>query len=541
VAIALAAFAALAGLIALAIIGQLLSRQPAMDAVEFPILRALGMTRGRLAALSLARVSLVTVCGGLLAVAIAITASPLMPLGAARLAEPSPGVAVDLGILAVGFASIAVLPLVVVAPAVWRARTGAPLSVAEPAAPARPSRLRPAFGAVGSVTSGVGVRMALEPGHGRTAVPVRSALISTTVALTAVVAAGVFGASLIRLVSTPARYGQDWANQLDLGFGGVSRGLVTRVMSVQYGVAGYAAGDYGQVTARGRTIPAVGIEPIRGRGFFTMLTGSPPAGPHEIAFGKQTLQGLHLRVGDEVRVTVNGQTRAMRVSGEAVFASFSRGSYSATSLGTGAAVSASMLSVPTPQTGCVHSTCYNFVLVRYRPGMDRRAAAQRLEATMVRSGCPIGSCTVSGDQRPTDIRNYTGVRDTPLILGGVLAALAVGTLAHVLLTSVRRRRRDLALLKTLGLSRRQVLSVVLWQASALATVALVLGLPLGVMAGRWSWALFAGSVGVARDASIPVPLVLLAIPVTLLLAILIAAGPGWAAARIRPSSVLRTE
>ena len=46
-ALALAVFAALAGLIALAVIGQLLARQLALDAAEFPVLRGLGMRRPR--------------------------------------------------------------------------------------------------------------------------------------------------------------------------------------------------------------------------------------------------------------------------------------------------------------------------------------------------------------------------------------------------------------------------------------------------------------------------------------------------------------
>ena len=148
---------------------------------------------------------------------------------------------------------------------------------------------------------------------------------------------------------------------------------------------------------------------------------------------------------------------------------------------------------------------------------------------------------MTADQRPGDIKNYAGIRDTPLVLGAVLVLLAVGTLAHVLLTSVRRRRRDLAVLKTLGLVRSQVLRVVAWQATALAAAALVIGLPLGVLAGRWAWAVFAGSAGVSGEADVPLPLILLAIPVTLALANLIAAGPGWDAARVHPASVLRSE
>jgi hypothetical protein len=83
--------------------------------------------------------------------------------------------------------------------------------------------------------------------------------------------------------------------------------------------------------------------------------------------------------------------------------------------------------------------------------------------------------------------------------------------------------------------------VVAWEASALAAAALLVGLPLGIIAGRWAWAIFAGSAGVTGVADVPLPLVLLAIPVTLALANLIAAGPGWDAARVRAASVLRTE
>ena len=181
---ALAIFAGLAGLIALAIIGQLLSRQLVLDSAEFPVLRALGMPRSRLAELSLARVAAVTIAGAVIAVGIAVAASPLMPIGPARSAEPSPGVEVNLAILGAGFVLIAAAPLLVVLPAALRAAgrgRGAP-GPAEPAGPARTSRLSLALGLTGSVPGNLGVRMAFEPGHGRTAVPVRSALVGTTVA-----------------------------------------------------------------------------------------------------------------------------------------------------------------------------------------------------------------------------------------------------------------------------------------------------------------------------------------------------------------------
>ena len=318
--------------------------------------------------------------------------------------------------------------------------------------------------------------------------------------------------------------------------------LLSGILARQPGLASYAIGNYGDISVQGTIVPAIGVAPVHGRNFLTLLAGRPPARPDEIALGAQTLGSLHRRIGQRIAVQVNGVTRPMLITGTAVLAAFSRGGFESTDLGTGAVLSAPVLSQPSPDTGCLQPrTCYSFALLRYRPGTDLRAAAARLITGTTRAGCPPGSCVVISDQRPDDIRNYSRVRDTPLILGGVLALLAVGTLAHVLATAVRRRRRDLALLKTLGLVRRQVLSVVEWQALILAGVALLIGVPLGLLAGRWAWMLFASSAGLAPAASIPLPLVLLTIPVTAALAAGIAVGPGRAAARVRAGVVLRAE
>ncbi|HYA50612.1 MAG TPA: FtsX-like permease family protein, partial [Streptosporangiaceae bacterium] len=477
---ALAIFAGLAGLIALAIIGQLLSRQLALDSAEFPILRGLGMSRSRLAALSLARAAVVTTTGAAVAVVLAVAASPLMPIGPARFAEPDPGVEINLAILGAGFALIAAVPLLVMVPAALRAanRAQGALGVAEPAAPVRPSRLSPALGLAGSVPGNLGVRMAFQPGHGRTAVPVRSALVGTTVAVAAVVAAMVFGASFLALVGTPHLYGQNWAQELNLQAGAVPVAIGEKVLAPVKGLTGYAGGDYGQVTVaapgsdNGTAVPAIGLDQLHGSGFLTLLAGRAPAGPHEIALGPRTLRTLGMHIGQRVGVDANGRTSQMRIVGSAVFAAFGVGGNTPTDLGTGAVVAAPVLSQPNPPFCGPPETCYSFFLLQYRPGTDLRAAAAQVNRAATRNHCPPGLCVVNTDQRPSDIENFTGVRDTPLILGAVLALLAVGTLAHVLLTGVLRRRRDLAVLKTLGLIRPQLLRLVSWQAAALAAAAL---------------------------------------------------------------------
>jgi ABC-type antimicrobial peptide transport system permease subunit len=550
-AVALALFAALAALIALVVLTQLLSRQLTLDAAQYPVLRALGATRPVLLAVSLARLALVTGAGAALAVAVAVAGSPLMPVGPARLADPSPGISVDPLVLGAGFAAVVLLPLAILAPAAWRAATRAAGPTGSSAISDRPSVLGAVLSRWGSVTGGLGVRMAFEPGRGSTAVPVRSALAATMVTVGAVAGALVFGASLVTLVSTPHQYGQNWDAELDLGFGVAPANLAGQMLRRDPAVTGYASGDYGLVSVKGTLVGAIGLDSpaaaTRGDGYVTILAGRAPAGPGEIALGAKTMAAAHLRIGQEIPVVINHAavtgppvTRTMRVVGEVILPAFSRGSFNPTDLGTGALLTASVLSEPEQRSPCSSGTCYNYFLVRYRPGTDEASAAATLTALATRAGCPPGACLVTSDQRPGDIRDYASVQDTPLVLVALLVVIAVATLAHVLLTGVRRRRRDLAVLKTLGLSRGQLLRLVAWQAGAFGCMALLVGLPLGVLAGRLAWAAFAGAAGIAPSPDIPVMLILLTIPAMLLISVLIAIWPGWRAARLRPASVLWT-
>ena len=119
--------------------------------------------------------------------------------------------------------------------------------------------------------------------------------------------------------------------------------------------------------------------------------------------------------------------------------------------------------------------------------------------------------------------------------------LAVGALGLTLIGSVRRHRRDLAILKTIGFVRGQVFATVAWQATALAVGALVVGVPCGVALGRWAWDLVAKGVGSVSPPIVPVVSVLTICLATLVVANLLAGGPGWAAGRVPPAEVLRSE
>jgi putative ABC transport system permease protein len=172
-----------------------------------------------------------------------------------------------------------------------------------------------------------------------------------------------------------------------------------------------------------------------------------------------------------------------------------------------------------------------FFLVDLAPGASVRTVAARYGS----------EANTYGTRRPGDVVAYGHVRSTPLLLAGLLAVLGAGVLAHLLVTSIRSRRRDLAVLKTLGFTRRQLAVTVASLATTLAGLALLVGIPIGLVAGRWTWRSFADDLGIAAAVSVPI-LALAAIALAaVVLANLIAALPARAAARTQPALVLRSE
>jgi putative ABC transport system permease protein len=107
--------------------------------------------------------------------------------------------------------------------------------------------------------------------------------------------------------------------------------------------------------------------------------------------------------------------------------------------------------------------------------------------------------------------------------------------------SIRRRSRDLALLKTLGFVRGQVVGAVIWQASVSVAIGTVIGIPLGIVAGRLAWDRFASELYVVPRPVISMVTVAVVAMSALALAILTAIVPGWRAAQTSIAAVLRTE
>lgn len=542
---ALLLFGALLAVVGVIVVGQLLARHLVLDEGQRRFLWGLGYTRRQLLAVTALRLLVLLAGAAAVAVAVAVALSGQFPIGPAEFAEPDPGLAVDVPVLVLGASAIVAVFLAIGCVAVRRSlpRAGTGLAGPTPVGATRPSRLAGLLTEAGAPAAAVvGVRMALERGRGRTAVPVVGAVVATALALGAVTAATTFGVNLQRLVTTPSLYGLAWDHGVGNGFFDMPVAQARPLLDGDPDVVAWSSTDLGELSlaAGGRrlSVPAVGVDLFDSDVHPRVLRGRIVARSDEIVLGEATAEALGVDVGDRVTtVDLSGQEQRLRVVGTAVFPGLGRAVFDSTDLAEGAVVRAALL-----EDRAVGSGRHSMYLVRYRDGVDQDAAAERLRAGFqaINSDCQFRLCVVR-DFTPAGIRNYRRVRSTPLLLSAALAVLALATLAITLVTSVRRRRRDFAILESVGFVRRQVAATTAWQATTVAVIALLAGVPLGVAGGRVLWTMFSDQIGVSVPPVTPTAYLVLVVPVTILTANLIAVVPGRLAARTSAARVLRSE
>ena len=546
-AIALAVFGAIAALAMLVLVGQGLAPLLSRPRPDIAAARALGATRVQ-AALAIALPGCgAIVAGMILSVAGAVALSPLAPVGPVRQFDPARGAEADGLVLGAGSAALTVILLGLLAIMAARASTsraaGSAARVSATARIAARSGL-PAPAVVGS-------RNALELGSGARAVPVRSMLLGSIAAVTAVTAMTVFGASLTGLITHPVRYGWNWdvLLQTEGGYGNWQPSVMSRLVDRQPAVAAWSSFAFAQVPIDNVVVPVLGLERNRGSVEPPTTGGRPLSGDDQIELGTLTLRQLGKRIGDTVMVGVPPYQRALTITGTVTLPSFGVALTDHVSLGRGAMLSErDLLAVEGTATANPQSAADaaqdlpSAVAIDLVPGTS---AAQRARVVQqITSANPDGSpggTYEMGGHLANAIVNAAKMGDQPLALALGLAAAAVASLALTVLASVRRRRRDYALLKSLGMTRGQVRAIVAWQTSIILFVAAVTGGPLGVALGRWSWASFASSLGVAPVTDIPLSALLLGFAVLLLAGNLLASGPARIAARTPPAAILRTE
>jgi hypothetical protein len=495
----LAVLAALAGL---AVIGQALGRQCVVESEEYPTLVALGFPRRQLMVLGTARNLMVALIGAAGAVIVAFALSPLTPVGEARLAEPSTGFAFDPLILLLGaLATLVVVLLLGIWPTVRSSRVHIG---GERASEGHPSIIVSKVAATGAPPSAViGVRHALERGRGGASLPVGTALFGSALAVMALCATVVFADSLTHLTATPALYGSDYQMSISSSSGGPGN-PTSWVASLQrdHSITAIMLAASDEVTIKGHDVLAIAGKAVRGPILLSKVDGRLPTGDDDMTLGVTTLHQVGAHVGSTLGVTVQlptggSRTVPFRVVGTASFPSDAGGG----GLGTGSAFTmAGYLSAVCPpgreQSRCrqAFASSQSFVV------LARATSGSKGQADIARY---VAQDRATRPTIPTSLVNFGEAVNFPLILGFVLAVFGVATLLHLLVVSVVRRRREMGLLKALGFVSAQVRATVLWQATTVALVGIVIGIPLGIVVGRAVWNAFATNLGAVPVAAVP--------------------------------------
>jgi ABC-type lipoprotein release transport system permease subunit len=538
--------ALLAALAALAVVGQAFGRQSAAQVESYPTLRALGVRPAELFRLGVVSATSIGLLGAVGAVGLAWALSPLTPLGVARLAAPSTGFEFDPLVLGVGAIGVVLLCVALGALPAWRSSRalgdGRRLEPASARGSAVFARWR--AGASGLPSALVGTRRALQRGTGGAALPVGTALLGSSLAVTALVATAVFGAGLSNLTRTPALYGQVEQLTLANGLTGVQVQSILPAITAERAIDRVSYGVLGPfLSIRGVTVTAILAEDLKGPLNFAVVSGRLPHDDGQIALGNSTLRQVGAHVGSVIPVTIAtpaiSRTAELRVVGTTSFApvldSGGLGDGAVLTLGAGIHVLCG--------SGAASATCQKRtaeglsqvsgwgILISAVPGPAGRAAISSIARRYAASvNLPIP---------PTDLVNFGEAVNFPLLFGIALALFGAATFTHLLVASVTRRRRDVALLKALGFVRRQVAAAVCWQATTVAVVAVAFGVPVGIALGRVVWRTFAFNLGAVPVDVVPGWLVVGLAAGVLVAANVLAGLPAVGAARLKPSEALR--
>ncbi len=516
----------------LVFVGQALARSVAQLDDDAAVLRAIGLTRRQR--------SLAATAPHLLAIGVAVPValiggwilSDRFPIGYARTVDPTVGFHIDWVVVGPGLALLALLMAVGAYSVAWlhSGRLDREEAV-------RPNRLTAAVRHTVPLSVGLGTTMAFEYGRGRRKVPVGPALLGAVAGVLGIVGTFTIDHGLRDALAHPERAGVTWDASVEAAGKDYGRGVdqvapaFARDLSSRPEVGAAAILGRVPLPVNGVGIPVFDVKPVRGDLSLVTIKGTRPEHDGEIVLGPATARQLGVSIGD--KVTVAGrETVKLRVVGLALFPHKVHSGFTE-----GAWITHARMRTVAPTTDFEHQTGMEQIAVaRWKAGADhdRSLAAMKKVFSSTERG-------VAGAELPPELLNLKRVRTVPLVLMGFLVLLAISALGHVLVTSIRRRRHDFAVLRSVGFTRGMTATVVGSQSTSVGLVGLILGVPMGLVLGRLAWTWVTNAVPLVYVSPVALAALVVTIPATLLVANLIAALPGRRAARLTAAEVLRTE
>jgi hypothetical protein len=513
--IAWSLLAAAAGLAVALAVGQAVIRVVRSGGDHASPLRALGMRRSQLVAVGMIQ-GLVTAVGvGAIAVVAGVIFSPAVPSGLARRADPSHGIRVEPLVLLTALLLIVLLLVSAGALGAWR--------LAEANSPKHRVRL-PRLGR-GPTTVSLGRRWALSSSPPSAAGSARSALAAVAIGLAGVTAVVTFAASIDGLHSRPRLFG--WAFEgafVAPGQDPADFPAKFPRLSTDPDVTGLAWGAIVNTPVDGEPIETYVLDQVKGNSIHpTLLDGRAPTSPDEVALGSGTLQHLHKHVGDVVTAAGKDGPQHLRIVGRAAYPE----------IGDNGDVEHMASMTPSALDRLQSAPVEAVAVIRVRHGANAKQVLARHEV-------PDEAETILAFE-PRTVHNLNAVGIIPWVLAVFLALLAAAAIGHALAMSVRARRVEIAVLRALGLVRRQVRLLIAFQATTSVVIGAVIGIPSGILIGRWTWTAVAQGLGVLDRPVVEVAVIGLIGALALTVANVLASAPAVVAGRLKPADILRTE
>jgi len=248
------------------------------------------------------------------------------------------------------------------------------------------------------------------------------------------------------------------------------------------GYAQFVARDGKAITTGGAPTLGLSFDPNSQLSSLRLTSGAAPTTPNDVTMDAGTADKYHFAVGDRVRILLRGPPQTFTVSGIVKFGT-------ADNLA-GATLAA--FDLPTAQNLFDLTGRYNAIDVLTSPGADK-AKVQRDIASALPHGVEVVTGQTVANESSNNINQALSFFSTALLVFAFISLFVGGfTIFNTFSILVGQRTRELALLRIVGASRRQVFRSVLIEAAILGLVASLAGLGLGVLAATGLEALLKG-------------------------------------------------
>ncbi|MEE6267599.1 ABC transporter permease [Streptomyces diastatochromogenes] len=265
---------------------------------------------------------------------------------------------------------------------------------------------------------------------------------------------------------------------------------------------------------------------------YPMRSGTAPKGPHEFALDARTADRGGYKVGDTVRISVDGPVREQKLTGV----------FTTDDGAVGAGGSLALFDTATAQQLFAAPGQFDEIDIKAAPGTSQTALKDAVEKVLPHGAEATTGRALADEQAKMIAQSMDGMKTGLLAFAAISLFVGVFIIANTFTMLVAQRTKELALMRAVGASRRQVTRSVLTEAFVVGAVAAVVGLAAGVGIGAGLRALVNATGATVPDGPLVVSpsTIVIALVVGIVVTVLAAWLPGRRAARIPPVAAMNS-